>query len=264
MERTTNPVGDREWYVNSVGITMVKVPRGLFERKDQRSEHAQEQVVEFTREVYISDREVPLRIFREFVDAPHPTPFNWAGPDKKYSPGPEDPVTNASWIDAVAFCNWLSGKEALKPCYEESGDEWTLVADADGYRLPTEAEWEYACRAGTATKYTCGDASYLSHYAVCNAPRTEPCGSKMPNCWGLFDMHGNVWEWCQDWYGLYPGEDQVTDYVLLKPNPAERYRVMRGGSFYALAEFLESAYRYADPPEVRHNNVGFRLARNHR
>jgi formylglycine-generating enzyme required for sulfatase activity len=138
-----------------------------------------------------------------------------------------------------------------------------MVGAGEGYRLPTEAEWEYTCRAGTETRYSFGDdAAMLGEYAWYDpAPRcqTEPVERKRPNDWGLYDLHGNVWEWCWDWYdeGYYrtsPGVD---------PLGAEGadYRILRGGSWRDKAGCLRSAYRGRHAPEYRHPSMGFRVAR---
>ena len=154
-------------------------------------------------------------------------------------------VTTSPRSDPVDFCRRLSDAE--------KGVE---------YRLPTEAEWEYACRAGTTTAYSFGDdVSRLGEYAWYrgNSGNTiHPVGELKPNAWGLFDMHGNVWEWCQDRYGKYE-----TEQVLVDPKgPASgSLRVLRGGSFTDQAVGVRAAYRYYDGPPYRRRDGGFRLAR---
>ena len=114
----------------------------------------------------------------------------------------KNPVERLQWTDAVRFCNKCSEQEGLTPCYDLT--TWKCNFDADGYRLPTEAEWEYACRAGGTTKYCFGDdEAKLPSYAWFkphSQGRPQPVGQKLANRWGLFDMHGNVWQWCNDWY----------------------------------------------------------------
>lgn len=162
--------------------------------------------------------------------------------------GLENPVEMVSWNDAIQFCQKLSEL----PKEKESG----FV-----YRLPTEAEWEYACRAGTMTLFSYGDSdTELSEYAwyIKNSNgMTHPVGQKKPNPWGLYDMHGNVWEWCQDWYGDYSG-DAVTD---PKGPFTGLLRVNRGGSWRINSGFCHSAIRYGNSPGDSKFNVGFRVVR---
>jgi formylglycine-generating enzyme required for sulfatase activity len=118
------------------------------------------------------------------------------------SPTGMHPVQQVNWNDASMFCNWLSSQEGLERCYKqiEKTGKWQLIPDTDGYRLPNDAEWEYACRAGTRTRFACGNAAeFLEDYAVyAKEEFTKPGGSKLCNAWGIFDMHGNVWEWVND------------------------------------------------------------------
>jgi formylglycine-generating enzyme required for sulfatase activity len=186
---------------------------------------------------------------------PGEKPANWEGYDKTASPTVEHPVQRVNWYDAILFCNWLSRREELQPCYKRTGrkeksekaeyDEWELTAGANGYRLPIGAEWEYACRAMTMTNYACGDSdSDLATYAVFGTTSTQRGASKLCNAWGLFDMHGNVWEWC--WNAF---EAEGSD------------RVYRGGSWDFFAWHCRSPYRYGGPPANRYSNLGFRVAR---
>ena len=128
---------------------------------------------------------------------------NWKNPG--YAITDDTPVTQITWNDACAYCAWLSEQEQRRPWYRPDGKGgWLIAAHADGYRLPTEAEWEYACRAGTTTQYSFGDdKSQLEPYGwfYKNAGgKAQPVALEAPNPFGLFDMHGNAQEWCQDWY----------------------------------------------------------------
>ncbi len=155
------------------------------------------------------------------------------------------PVVYVSWHDAVAFCDWLSA--------------WT----GDSYRLPTEAEWEYACRAGTTTAYSFGDnkgdLGLYAWYDANSEARTHPVGEKKANPWGLYDMHGNVGEWCQDWYA----RDYYKDSPTNNPKGPEetKERVIRNGSWEYSYGGARSAYRDYAPPLDTYFSVGFRCVR---
>ena len=160
----------------------------------------------------------------------------------------ENPVENVSWVDAVEFCRRLSAFPAEK-------------AAGHVYRLPTEAEWEYACRAGTTTTFSFGDdESDLGNYAWWRSNsdgQTHPVGSRQPNPWGLYDMYGNAFEWCQDWYGAYP-EGTATDPV--GPAVRKSNRVFRGGHWdTALARDCRSARRGRNGPSFDNSRSGFRV-----
>ncbi len=169
---------------------------------------------------------------------------------------------NVTWDDAIAFCNRLSDREGYRRCYRRRFKRWVCDWRADGYRLPTEAEWEYACRAGTTTRYAFGDdPERLGNYAwfAENASgQVQAVGQKWPNRWGLYDMHGNVWEWCWDRYS----ERYLPDEVVNPVGPASgSFRVVRGGSFDVSPELLRSARRDGDLPEVFAVSLGFRCVR---
>jgi len=188
------------------------------------------------------------------------------------------PVEQVSWYDALVFCNKLSIIEGLTPAYSINGstnpDEWgtvptssnatwnsvTVVSGSTGYRLPTEVQWEYACRAGSTTDWYFGDTqSELVNYAWYGANsgnRTHQVGLKLPNAFGLYDMHGNVWEWCWDWWGSLPTSNQ-TDYT----GPvSESGRVIRGGSWNRSAGHTRSSYRDFNPYSGYYS-AGFRVVR---
>ncbi len=150
------------------------------------------------------------------------------------------PVEQVSWEDAQTFISKLN----------ESNDGFR-------YRLPTEAEWEYACRAGTTGDYG-GDLNEMAWFSENSGSRTHAVGTKQPNAWGLFDMHGNVWEWCQDWYHeTYYGAP--TDGSAWLSGGEQKYRVLRGGSWFLNATNLRSARRVWFTPDLRNYNLGFRV-----
>jgi len=167
------------------------------------------------------------------------------------------PKANVRWEEAVAWCNRLSRSEGLTEAYAE-GD---LVPGADGYRLPTEAEWEYACRAGTQTSWWTGaDEASLDRAAWYDANAggtTHPVGEKAANAWGLYDVHGNVWEWCHDWFADYLTEPQTDP----TGPPTGDWRVIRGGGFDVSARWVRAADRVRVRPGARGGLLGFRVVR---
>ncbi len=167
-----------------------------------------------------------------------PSGFGWPA---DYVQTDNDPVVEVSWNDAVQFCEWLSKKEGRT------------------YELPTEAEREYACRAGTKTAFSFGDdPKALGDYAWFDGNsgnHTHPVGEKRPNPWGLYDMGGNVWQWCADGYGSYDYKD-IKD---PKSNDSSNVRSLRGGSWFNVPGNCRSAYRYGFAPAVRADGVGFRV-----
>jgi formylglycine-generating enzyme required for sulfatase activity len=179
---------------------------------------------------------------------------------------PKNPVERTQWTDAVRFCNKCSELDGLTPCYDLN--TWECNFDADGYRLPTEAEWEYACRAGSEGKYYFGDAEKdLPRYAWLkpgSQGKPHPVGQKEPNRWGLYDMHGNVWQWCHDWYSeTYYAQSPAED----PHGPAAgKMRVLRGGAWDSTPEKCRSAYRHKEFPVYSDacfgaDSYGFRRAR---
>jgi formylglycine-generating enzyme required for sulfatase activity len=179
------------------------------------------------------------------------------------------PVGKVSWFDAVRYCIQRSEQEGLASPYTLEGDKVTWDRKANGYRLPTEAEWEYACRAGTTTPFSTGSsittdqANYNGEYPYNNYPegknreKTIEVGSFEPNYWGLYDMHGNAFEWCWDWYGEYSVGNQ-TDPMGAASGIV---RVVRGGSSGNDASSLRSAFRGRSAPSGRFSFLGFRLVR---
>ena len=219
------------------------------------------------------------------LEALNPSAFRLGGlRGCRSEPCPERPVESLTWYEALAWCNWRSEQDGLEPCYrlQECAERpgWGLtcaVAAAEhappqrcpGYRLPTEAEWERAARAGTATDTSAGalldddcapGTPALSEvaWAVCNAgARTHVVGTLDPNPWGLHDLHGNVAEWCWDWYGEYPREP-IDDPA--GPSAGSR-RVARGGGWASESASLRSASRAKYAPDKGSPHVGFRPVR---
>jgi formylglycine-generating enzyme required for sulfatase activity len=186
-----------------------------------------------------------------------------AFPNPSHFQGADLPVEQVTWPQAARFCNARSRLEGLQPCYNE--DTGACDFEANGYRLPTEAEWEHACRAGTHSDYSFGDeARQLGDFAwfADNAgKKTHPVGRKKPNPWGLVDMHGNVAEWCQDLYdpNYYKASPEKTP---RGPDQSNEY-VLRGGSWKSPADTLRSAYRIGETPGfsdacLARDAIGFR------
>ncbi|MDT0181282.1 SUMF1/EgtB/PvdO family nonheme iron enzyme [Microbacterium sp. ARD31] len=158
---------------------------------------------------------------------------------------PDRPAVEVSWLRAVRFCNALSEWEGLDHAYAFEGEQVTWSVDADGYRLPTEAEWEHACRAGSATPQygPLGEVAWTSADGVASP---QNVGGRHPNLFGLFDTLGNVWEWCWD---------------LLDPARYGEYRVFRGGGFADDAWSVRASTRRGGDPRTAQDDVGFRVAR---
>jgi formylglycine-generating enzyme required for sulfatase activity len=180
---------------------------------------------------------------------------------------PNNPVERTQWTDAVRFCNRCSELEGLTPCYDL--DTWACNSGAGGYRLPAEAEWEYACRADSTGTYCFGDGDKeLARYAWLkphSQGKPHPVGQKLPNHWGLYDVHGNVWQWCNDWYS--------ETYYAVSPADDPRgpatgtMRVLRGGAWDCTPEKCRSAHRHKEFPVYSDacfgaDSYGFRRARN--
>jgi len=257
---------------NTIGMKLIYIPPGTFMmgsppdepgRFDAETLHE----VTLTRGFYMQTTEVTVGQWKQFV-----ADTGYAGDGKNYyeckgmgnpdgfSQDDSHPAVCVSWNEAREFAKWLNGKEST-----------------DRYRLPTEAEWEYACRAGTSTAYNWGDKADCSKMMYENDVGTSedkcveyvrqkglspdsiaPVMSYAPNSWGLYDMHGNVWEWCQVWYGKeYPSGS-----IIDPEGPSTGSgRVIRGGSWFSIARHCRSAYRPPASPGARDSNVGFRLLR---
>ena len=258
-------------------MTMIRIPKGSFWMGDESgladSDEKPRHQVTLAEDFFLGDREVTVRQFKEFKSKVANDPKckaeaeiakDWTL-DEEVSPEEDCPVQSVSWFEAVAFCNWLSRNEsALTPCYKlTKGDaDWECVLDpqANGYRLPSEAQWEYACRAKSHLQYAFGDAERLlgeyAWYDTNSSGRTQPAGVKLPNGWGLFDMHGNVWEWCEDVYhDNYQGAPTDGSAWLGEGG----HRVYRGGGWANHARDCRCACRNHGGPGNRNVDLGFRL-----
>ena len=249
--------------VTSIGLRLRRIPAGSFlmgsppEEKERDGDEIQHQVT-ITRDFWLGATEITQVQWRETMGT-SPSVFRRG----------TMPVENVSWFDAVEFCNALSLREGLEPAYQIQGEDVSWDVSASGYRLPTEAEWEYACRAGTTTPFHFGDNIDPGHVNYDGTfpfrrgrkgrYRTRPVevGSLPANPWGLHEMHGNVWEWCWDWLGPY-ATGSVQDPV--GPSTGSS-RVLRGGSWYSFATRCQSANRGVGAPGTSSMDLGFRLAR---
>ena len=230
------PWVEEQELAEGLNLEMVLIPAGKFvmgspESEENRSNDETQHEVTLTKSYYMGKYEVTQEQW-EAVMGNNPS---------RGDIGPKLPVTDVSWEDCQEFIKKLNAK-------------------TNGvYRLPTEAEWEYACRAGTNTAYSYGDRITKNDANVIWGTSTKVVGSYKPNAFGLYDMHGNVWEWCEDWKADYPKES-----VIDPKGPAKveyENRVLRGGSFGSNASIARSSYRFDLTPASRFNYLGFRLAR---
>jgi formylglycine-generating enzyme required for sulfatase activity len=197
---------------------------------------------------FLGKCEVTQREWREVMGS---NPLKFKGDDL--------PVENVCWYDAAEYCNKLSKRKGLEPCYTISGDNVSCDFSRNGFRLPTEAEWEFAARGGVRSsgyKYSGGNNLDAVAWYDRNSGGTHPVGGKQANEIGLYDMSGNVWEWCWDWYGPYPSGSQ-TDPMGASSG---QYRVLRGGSWDDFVRGARASNRYWDAPGFRDSGSGFRVA----
>jgi len=262
------------WTVTEqTGLTMIHIRDGQFKRPlDFRDPSSKQQTVRLAQDFLLSDREITVDLFRQFVDDEeyHGDKPKWKGEQKFPGATPAHPVQKVNWFDAVMFCNWLSWKEKRTPCYKISagavsplatrGDVYVYeverIEGANGFRLPTEAEWEYACRAGTTTHFSFGDdEAMLARYGICvlnSHSQTAQVGTRLCNAWGLFDMHGNVWEWCWDLDARNWTDPKGQEF-------RQELRARRGGAWSYAAGDCESSRSLIIVPVVREATLGFRV-----
>jgi len=237
------------------GVEMVLIPAGSFIMGDEKGEPDETPHKVYVDAFYMDRYQVTQQEYERLMGE---NPSRWKGA--------RDPVDQVRWSDAVKYCNARSREEGLEPCYDL--ETWRCNFDANGYRLPTEAEWEYACRAGTKTSYYFGDDErklrVFAWFEQNSGGRHHPVGQKLPNPWGLFDMHGNVWEWCNDFYKV--------DYYRESPERNPRgpdegeTKVLRGGCFSSKPRECRSSHRYYENPAYSdvcfgYDIYGFRCVR---
>lgn len=228
--------------VSASGVEMVYLPGGEFRMGTDQGNADEAPPHKVTVSAFLMDK---FEVTHEMLaKAQLPNPSHWQD-------NPRKPVERVRWRDAKQYCNERSLLENLKPCYNEKTPDFDCDYTANGYRLPTEAEWEYACRAGENGPYDFGAADKLRQYAwfADNASeKTHAVGEKKPNRWGLYDLYGNVAEWCEDvynptYYKASPGADPPGP-----PNPGKDVkRVMRGGSWKASADMCRATFRQGEP-----------------
>lgn len=232
---------------NSIGMKLVLIPKGTFQMGSPESEegHRKNEVqhdVVISKDYYLGTFEVTQAQYEKVMGG---NPSGFQG-DKVKGDSSSHPVEQVSWEDAVEFCKKLSDF----PVEKKAGRV---------YRLPTEAEWEYACRAGINTAFSFGDEpgslGASAWFTSNSGDQTHPVGEKKPNAWGLYDMHGNVWEWCSDWSIEFP-RGAVSD-----PAGAGKGsdRVSRGGGWGSGALQCRSAIRGDSAPSRRSDYLGFRV-----
>ncbi|MBN2308414.1 MAG: formylglycine-generating enzyme family protein [Candidatus Hydrogenedentes bacterium] len=240
------------------GVEMVLLPGGTFSMGDNDGE--------------VDEPEHRVTVSPFYIDAHEVTQSEYErvmGENPSKVKGDKNPVEQIRWSDAVRYCNARSRQEGLEPAYDLKN--WTCRFDVDGYRLPTEAEWEYACRAGTDSAYSFGDGeAALPQYGWFerNARgKPRPTGTRKPNPWGLHDMHGNLWEWCNDFYQVdYYANSPDTD--PRGPASGEK-KVLRGGCWNSTPDACRAAYRYNEDPAYTdacfgYDIYGFRCVRSYR
>jgi len=280
-----NTNGSGGTITSPTGIVMVSIPAGTFtmgspstesSRPDERPQHSVT-LSGFSMSKYEVTQAQWIAVMGAIGTGE-------SGDRTSYGNGDNYPIYDVNWYEALVFCNKLSIKEGLTPVYSINGStdpttwgtvphrtpwdaannaKWVavvIVSGSTGYRLPTEAQWEYACRAGTTTAYNTTIADNIGWYKSNSGEKTHQVGLKPANAFGLHDMHGNVSEWCWDWFkGSYYSSSPTNDPM---GETTGSNRVSRGGNWLNNADNLRSAYRESSPPYDGGSGVGFRLVRN--
>ena len=239
---------------------LVRVPKGSFTMGSPPTESGRgtdevQHGVTLTSNFGMAESEVTQRQYRNLMGS---SPSNFKGDDL--------PVEQVSWFDAVAYCNALSVKEKLPPCYQINGTTvgWADGVRCSGYRLPTEAEWEYAARSPATTVYAGSDSvDGVAWYSSNSGSTTHAVKTKTANGRGLYDLSGNVWEWAWDWYQSNYEALPATDPVGPTTMPSPSYQVLRGGAWDIAASGARVAQRFYSVPTGRYHGMGFRIVRSY-
>ena len=223
------------------GVNMVSIPAGEFTMGSDQGNPDEKPAHKVSVSAFLMDA-IPVTN-EMYAKAQLPNPSHWQD-------SPKQPVERVRWRDAKLYCNERSRLDGLKPCYNEKTPEWDCDFTANGYRLPTEAEWEYAARAGTDGDYDFGAKDALRQYAWFaenSEQKTHPVGDKKPNRWGLYDMYGNVSVWCEDVYDPAYYKISPTADPHGPPSPGKDVkRVLRGGSWKSGADVCRVSYRQGE------------------
>ena len=255
--RAVKPFSVARLKIGKVKQQMVLVPKGSFvmgavvgdnmAEEDEKCQHT----VTLSHPFWVADSPVTQMLYRSILGK-NPSRFK----------NEDNPVEMVSWFDAIQFCNALSLRENLQPCYEVKSEEDEDVRwdrQANGYRLLTEAEWEYVARSGGVQVYAGSNESMdVAWFSGNSSGTTQPVKKKDPTLWGLYDLSGNVWEWCWDWFAEYV-DGNATDPIGPKEG---RGRSFRGGSWAVPEKMVRTSQRGAERPHNRMNGLGFRVARN--
>ena len=285
--RKQEPHPDCQDFTNAIRMIRIRPGTSRLGKMDdaKRNTDHPPRIVKLTREYYLSETEITVGLFREFIEETRGSFDNWkeeAEFDNQVSPTERHPIQSVSWYEAIEFCNWFSTRNGLQPAYRKNGTmliekledgktrkhpDWQLIEDSTGFRLPTEAEWEYGARNDSQTRFFFGsDAKHFEHYGLASNRRvisSTPVKSLLPNSRGLFGTLGNVWEWNHD---FYPGPD-VDNRPLTDPTGSEQPdknqfgRVIHGAGISTDGGPADSESRGFCQPYSQFRNLGFRLAR---
>ena len=275
LESPPVEVGERDanasWFENCIGLSMMRVPGGKFEYEigNPRGRSRRSWKLDL-KPFYVAATETTVAQYGEYAREIENPKYAPVQPESNWQP--VEPMRGVNWYHAIEFCNWLSKKEGLAVCYirstgDQNGNKFPYNCDPSrgGYRLPSEAEWEYFCRAGRASTYSFGEErKFFSDFAVFATSTAAPITSRLPNRWGLFDCHGNVWEWCTDVYDRRSAKERLptfeaTNQFAQQVGDATIVGALRGGCFGNYADGIRAVSRTPSPLDKGCPIGGFRV-----